>query len=268
MLELTPTQFPSAQPLFRATHFGVLAAGTLEGGHSGRVFVDDPTHPRAGLVCTRAGYYFLAGQPDSAFLEELYALFTGELVPRQEAELGSPEVVLFFDPPEWRDQLFACSAPLRPLLIRKLRHVLPPGVSTSQDWQDALPPGLRLVPYSAQLLRSHPDLAGEAKLFFGSTEAFLEKSLGFCVLDGDTVASACSAVFVGGGEAEVSIHTAEAYRRRGFAYLSAAAFIAACRERGLHPIWGCWPENEPSVKLAQKLGFVLDCEQPVCLWVK
>ncbi|RPJ50707.1 MAG: hypothetical protein EHM21_04395, partial [Chloroflexi bacterium] len=106
MIELSPSQFLSARSLFRSTHYGVLAAGTLEGGHPGRVFVDDPARPRVGLVCTRAGYFFLAGSPSPACLDELYELFSGELVPRQKSELGSPEVVLFFDPPEWHAPLF------------------------------------------------------------------------------------------------------------------------------------------------------------------
>jgi GNAT superfamily N-acetyltransferase len=264
MHELSLNSFSYALLLFRCTRYGVLAAGTLEGGHLGRVFVDDALHPRAGLVCTRVGYYFLAGQPDPTFLDDLYALFTGELVPHQEDEQGSPEVVLFFDPPEWQAPLFARFAPVRPLLIHKLRHVLPSGW---QGVREPLPAGIRLVPYSAELLGVQPELAGEAELFFGSTAAFLEKSFGCCMMDGETVASACSAVFVGSGEVELSIHTCEAYRRRGLARLAASAFIEACLERNLHPVWGCWPENEPSVRLAQKLGFVLDCQQPVCLWV-
>ncbi|RPJ43622.1 MAG: GNAT family N-acetyltransferase [Chloroflexi bacterium] len=54
---------------------------------------------------------------------------------------------------------------------------------------------------------------------------------------------------------------------RELAYLTARAFMDACLSCGLRPVWGCWPENEPSVRLARKLGFQLDCEQPVCLWV-
>lgn len=271
MNEILPAQFPIAQPLFQAAHYGVLAAGTLEGGHPGRVFVDDAAHPRAGLIGTRVGYYFLAGRSSPSFLDDLFALFTTDLLPCQKTDLGSPEVVLFFDPPEWRLPLLERFASARPLCIHKLRHtqprVLPAGAGIPVAPADRLPAGMRLVPYSAELLQSQPDLAGEAALFYGSVERFLERSLGFCVLDGSTAASSCSAVFTGGGEAEISIQTEEAYRKQGLAYLAASAFIAVCKERGLRPVWGCWPENEPSVRLAQKLGFVLDREQPVCLWV-
>ena len=45
------------------------------------------------------------------------------------------------------------------------------------------------------------------------------------------------------------------------AHLTANALIEACLERGLEPIWGCWPENQPSVSLAHNLGFQDDTEQ-------
>ncbi len=266
--ELSPDTFSSTQPIFAGTHYCVLAAGTLEGGHPGRVFVDDPACPRAGLICTRVGYSFLAGAPSAAHLDGLYALFTGELIPRQKVESGNPEALLFFDPPGLGDALLARFAGVRPLRIFKKRHTFPAGALAGlKGWRSRLPEDMRIAPYSAALLAAQPALAEEPELFYGSVEAFLQKSFGLCVLDGETIASSICGVFIGGGEIEISIQTSQAYRRRGLAYLTAAAFIEASLERGLNPIWGCWPENEPSMRLAEKLGFVEDCDQPACFWV-
>lgn len=266
--ELSPEQFHLARPLFAATHYGVLAAGTLEGGHPGRVFVDDPARPRAGLLCTRVGYFFLAGEPDTAGLGWLLSIFTGELIPRQKAESENPEALLFFDPPALGDALLDRFAAVRPVRIFKKRHIFPAeNAARLRGWQDRLPDGLCVAPYSRELLAAQPALAEEPALFYGSCNAFLQRSLGVCILDGDVPACSCSGVFTGNGEIEISIHTAEDYRRRGLATLAAAAFIEACLERGLRPIWGCWPENAPSMLLARKLGFVEDCDQPLCLWV-
>lgn len=267
--ELPPENFRLAQPLFAKTQYGVLAAGTLEGGHPGRVFVDDIVFPRAGLVCTRVGYYFLAGTTAEAGLDWLYEVFTGELIPRQKAESGNPEALLFFDPPELAEALLARFAALRPVRIHKKRHIFPSASAGElRGWRERVPEGLRVAAFTPELLAGCPELVEEAALFYGSCEAFLQKSLGYCVLDeGNVSACACSGVFTGGGEIEISIHTAEAYRRRGLATLAAAAFIEASLERGLRPIWGCWPENTPSMLLAKKLGFIEDCDQPLCLWV-
>ena len=44
-----------------------------------------------------------------------------------------------------------------------------------------------------------------------------------------------SSIYVGGGEAEIDIRTDERYRGRGYARLTACAFIEACLEKGLRP---------------------------------
>jgi RimJ/RimL family protein N-acetyltransferase len=89
-----------------------------------------------------------------------------------------------------------------------------------------------------------------------------------CLLDGERLASECSAVFVGAGEAEIDILTAEAYRGRGLARLTACAFIDECLRRGLRPDWSCWPERAASWKLALKLGFDELPDVPALLWVE
>jgi hypothetical protein len=266
MIELEASQFPLAVPLFRQTHYGVLAAGTLEGGHPGRVFVDDPGRPAIAMACTRVGYYFLAGDPlrDAGCLS---CLFEEELAPDQMALTGDPQFLLFYDPPAWQPALFEALCAFQPFVIHKKRMVLDPRAAEALRGRPLEPPdGLRLVPVTQELLECHPDRLGEVLLFWDSIENFLERSLGVWVMDGENVASSCEAVFTGAGEAEISIGTAMGYRRKGLARLAGAAFIQASLARGLRPVWGCWPENAPSVALARDLGFVDDREQPVCFF--
>ena len=89
---------------------------------------------------------------------------------------------------------------------------------------------------------------------------------GTCLLDGEQVVSQCSAVFVGAGEAEIDIYTQEDYQGRGFARLTANAFIDECLRRGLRPNWACWPEREASIALARRLGFEERPDVPAHLW--
>jgi hypothetical protein len=106
MIELDRSDFCLAEPLFRKTRFGGLAAGTLEGGHPGRVFVDHTEKPSAALVCTRVGYYFLAG---SARVESFNAwlpdAFCQQFAPRQFAAIGDPQILLFPPDEEWQSGL-------------------------------------------------------------------------------------------------------------------------------------------------------------------
>ncbi len=267
MIELEGRDFLAAGALFGAAPYGVLAAGTLEGGHPGRVFVNDPTHPQVGLICTRVGYYFLAGQPSEAQAEGLARLFTETLIPAQVENFQNPEFLLFYHPPDWAERLLKQLESLRPILIYKKRHTLPAGAQAAlQGWRERIPGGMRLVPLSAALLESNADLRETAELFYGTGEDFLQRGLGVALLAGETLVCACSTVFTGAGEVEIDIHTAEGYRGRGLAFLTASAFIEACLERNLRPVWGCWPENTPSLNLARRLGFTAEADQPVCLW--
>jgi GNAT superfamily N-acetyltransferase len=65
----------------------------------------------------------------------------------------------------------------------------------------------------------------------------------------------CLAEYVDGRETGVSVETGEPYRGRGFATLTAAAFVDQCRARGMAPYWDAWRSNAPSVAVAGKVGF-------------
>jgi GNAT superfamily N-acetyltransferase len=275
MYELTPSQFALAQPLFEAAPYGALSAGTLEGGHPGRVFVDDPALPRAALVCTRVGYYFLAGQPNGgSFIDRMVDTFTTQLAPIQLQALGDPQVLLFYPSDDWQGPLLQAFGERGPVTIRKKRLLLDPAVAARGGkafgcWRERLPAGFRLVRMSPSFFDEHPELAGETILFWGSEAAFAQRSLGLCLVDdnaGGVAAAAISGVFVGSGEIEISIATDPAYRRQGLGWLTAAAFIETCLRRGLSPVWGCFPENQASLNLAGKLGFVEDTDQSICFW--
>ena len=275
MFELSPSQFALARPLFETARYGVLSAGTLEGGHPGRVFVDDPNLPRAALVCTRVGYYFLAGNPvPNGFIDRMVETFTTQLAPSQLQALGDPQVLLFYPSDEWHAPLLQAFGERGPIMIYKKRMVLDPamavrGAKAYSCWREYLPPGFHIEEMSPEFFEQHPEMAGETILFWGSENRFAQKSLGLCLIDdqaGDMAVSACSGVFVGSGEVEISISTDPAYRRRGFGWIIAAAFIEACLTRGLAPVWGCFPENETSVRLASRLGFIEDTEHPICFW--
>jgi RimJ/RimL family protein N-acetyltransferase len=84
-------------------------------------------------------------------------------------------------------------------------------------------------------------------------------------LKDNEIACECSSVFIGGGAVEINIHTNEKYRRQGLAAIAATAFISECLDRGLHPNWECWWDNQPSISLAQKLGFEPVKDHPVLL---
>ena len=55
---------------------------------------------------------------------------------------------------------------------------------------------------------------------------------------------------------DVSIDTAEAYRRRGLARSAVHLMDAFQRDHSRQPVWGSYVSNVPSLRLATRLGFV------------
>jgi RimJ/RimL family protein N-acetyltransferase len=95
---------------------------------------------------------------------------------------------------------------------------------------------------------------------------FLTHGIGFALLQGDQVASACTSVFASQTHVEIDVHTDEKFQHRGFAQLTASALIEACLQRGKTPNWECFWDNEASSALAGKLGFSPRSDYPVYYW--
>jgi len=61
---------------------------------------------------------------------------------------------------------------------------------------------------------------------------------------------------------ELGIETAEAHRGKGLARAVCIQLINYCLREKLTPMWSCRMDNEGSVKLAKKLGFVETMQIP------
>ncbi|MBY7142962.1 GNAT family N-acetyltransferase [Virgibacillus sp. NKC19-3] len=121
------------------------------------------------------------------------------------------------------------------------------------------------LPKEYELKPIDASLAGEASLHeisddftgqFHSIDDYINRGLGFAILyDGKVVCGASSySIYDEGIEIEIGTHPV--HRRKGLATVAAAALILECLDAGLYPSWDA--ANLESVKLAQKLGYVLE----------
>ena len=63
----------------------------------------------------------------------------------------------------------------------------------------------------------------------------------------------------------IGIETLPAYQGRGFATLTATAFLQYGCARGLTPYWDAFTSNAPSLAVAEKVGFVKAADYSVFL---
>jgi RimJ/RimL family protein N-acetyltransferase len=94
---------------------------------------------------------------------------------------------------------------------------------------------------------------------WGGPGRFAARSFGFGLLADDELVAICAACAIAQNtdpaEAEIEIWTAAAHRKKGLALATASAFMHECHTRGMEAAWTCDSANQPSHRLALRLGF-------------
>lgn len=261
MDELSFPQFSLFEPLLDGLPNPVLPRGVVEGFNPGRVFVDDRSQPRAGLVWLACGYLYLAGDPARVDPAGLENLLNGDLAPAWRAG-GETGYILVPGTPGWVGCLEGLLGEQpHAHIFRRAFTFNPEGFAALADWPERIPDGFELRRVDSALVERLGGLGTWA-----SPADFLARGLGFVILRGDTIASACTSVFGCSSGLEIDVHTEEAFRGQGLATLTVAAFIDTCLMSGRLPNWECFWDNAPSAALAGKLGFKMKEDYPVVYW--
>jgi len=82
---------------------------------------------------------------------------------------------------------------------------------------------------------------------------FLDRGIGYCILDGTRIVSAATAVARSKRAIDIEIETEASYRRQGLGTLVGAKLISYCLENNIEPKW--LSSNDESKKLATCLGY-------------
>lgn len=259
MIEIPPSEFDKAAPLFSAIHHNVaIVHSVLERNSAGRIFVDACDAPSLALLYAEGAFFYLTGDEKAAIPgDEWVNLIFDRLLP----QMKEPELVLFTFSAGMHTKLGELLDTRGAIQIRRKNFRFNPARFQSlPDWRKALPEG-----YSMHLVDG--ELAERFPRFLPLTSSTSHR-FGVCLQYGSEIISECSSVFVGKNEAEIDIHTGESYRGKGMAALTACAFIEECLLRGFTPAWSCWPERKASAALAVKLGFDELPDVPAYFWAK
>lgn len=122
-----------------------------------------------------------------------------------------------------------------------------------------LPSGFEIREINSELLSAiHGGIV--PSLFWESSENFLKKGKGYCVLEGRNVAAWAFSAAMSSSEIDIGVETAEDYRGRGFAAAAAKMMIKYAFDVGKSPVWACHCNNAASKRLAEKIGFAKTSE--------
>lgn len=209
-------------------------------GQMGWAFADDQHQPTAFVIAIPPFYYF-AGDANSPGAQTLLRKLP-------------PYGLLMPSPPDW----LAAANHLFPSLEVFTRYNFTSDGLSQTHLTTLLhnsPYCDRVVPLDASLLerwvaQPENDLSIEA---FDSPADFLERGLGFTVLDGEQMLGIAYSSLVCSQGIEVSLYVKERHRERGVATALACQLLLTCLHQGMRPNWDA--ANLESYKLAQKLGY-------------
>ena len=225
MFKLDKKDFSIASSIFTGSLLSPVVFSVIEKNTNGRVFVNSAENPAAALIILE-DMLFLRGEGKN-FCADVLELLVGEIFPESKYD--------FFD-------FYCLSENLRPdaetifesrIVGRNVRKTFDFNVEMfkkTEEWRKKIPDGAGII--------------------------IDEKNLSVELKYENETASRCCAVFTGGGQTETDVCTEEKYRRRGFASLTAAAYVETVLSFGYLPNWSCWENNPASAALAKKIGFI------------
>lgn len=252
MVELDASDYEAVLPLVKESQipgYSSYAFSVLEGRQKGHVFVDNSSDPQSALIINLAAPSLACGVAEGDGLDASVQEFL--------ARLPKGHVLTFWTiSPDWHRILSALPAVPR---HRTVFSYQPSSASKTLEAEEnkRLPSGFRLERIDEVLAQNlQESLDPWAVDIWGGPEGFARGSVGFCAVRDGRIGSACTAAFIGGGAAEMSIRTDEEFRRHGLGAATCHALIRHCLAHGLRPDWSCNRDNLASVALAEKLGFV------------
>ena len=249
----------------------VLLLSVLAKNNAGKIFVDNVEKPKTALVWVMGNaFYFLGDCNNTNFINSLDELIDNTITPLSIKLVGanSSFETLIYDE-DWHQTL---------INIFQKRNLIKHGddcdymftfnqksyLSTGER-EIILPEGYVTKRISNDLINDdtyHP-LRGDILDFWQSTDDFLGKGFGYCLLKDNKAIAVCFSAYVYEHYHEIAIRTyAKEERRKGFATVTARAYLDECLEKDLIPAWSTQNTNVVSHALAEKLGFEFHSKLP------
>ena len=214
-----------------------------QGFQYGDIFKYSANNCEAVLFWHYCGFAYLAGNQDKAFLEDVYKLMLNR------NNVDSRRFILMTNDKDTENFFRSKDG-----VCIDRRYLF----EYTENQSPAIPPmpsGFEIREINSELLSAiHGGIV--PSLFWESSENFLQRGKGYCILDGKTVAAWAFSAAVSSSQIDIGVETAENYRGRGLAAAAAKMMIKYTFDVEKSPVWACHCNNAVSKRLAEKIGFV------------
>ncbi len=211
-----------------------------EGLQSGDIYTDDTEKQQYALFWHESGFAYLSGHPKPEDLDEIYALMkneSGKNPRRFVLESKDEPVAGFFREKEDIEE--------HPRYGFRLRKPQP---------QEEIPEGYELREIDEDLL-SRIEGRIVPLNFWNTSEEFLTKGKGYCLVNNGEVAAVSFSAAVSSRQIDIGIETQESHRRKGLAVIVAKKMTEYVLSIGKEPVWDCDVANAGSKATAERVGF-------------
>ncbi|CAG7616342.1 GNAT family N-acetyltransferase [Paenibacillus allorhizosphaerae] len=267
MYLLPKHQYENVRPLFEPFTHQLISKSIMAGNTIGTIYVDHVEEPKSAVMNGIDFEMLFAGDPGN---EDFNRTF-GDMLEREtiSAMKGRrvPYMNMYYESKQWKQAIQLVIASKQKLSTVKKRFYTmdsTSNVSPKQSLNENA--SLRLIDGS---LLNDPSINNVDQVMqwihvaWPSKERFLEKGIGYCIVEGNTIASWCLSLFVDSKHHELGLMTDEAYRRKGYAKAAASACARRCLDDGKIPHWNCDDHNKGSIHVAESIGFKKEREYDV-----
>jgi hypothetical protein len=252
MVQLEPERYKTLLLHLNGIPFNTLFARSVLDGHAGgEVLADCETEPQALYIVHQYGMSLLLGENgNEAFNEALREHFL---------HVKKDEYLQAF-PSAWHEVLTPLVKSGTVKQYTRVNFAFDANAYACERKRHGEPEH-RAMPTPPELLETIKGRVVPSG-FWCDTKTLRSLCVGFSVQCEGAIASTSFAAYRHGNLLELGIETAQAYRGKGFAYAACCALIDFCMEKGFEPVWSCRLDNEGSMLLAKRLGFVETVHTP------
>ncbi|QTD42054.1 GNAT family N-acetyltransferase [Sporosarcina sp. Te-1] len=233
----------------------------LSGMNEGVVYVDQIEEPRTAIVYAVGLRYYLLGDPKNESFNSQLGAFISTQLKQDSLELcGGTWFIATIINDTWKETLEKVVDGRRFYLDYSVYYELDrdrfdKGLEQARHILDE---DLAMVKITQELIDADEDLREELTEYWSSGESFTQFGVGHAIVQNEKVVSACYSCCVHGNRHEIYIATFDKdARNHGLATILGQQYIKECLKRGFDVFWSTDESNEPSKRVAEKLGFEL-----------
>ncbi|RUS45860.1 GNAT family N-acetyltransferase [Cohnella sp. AR92] len=253
MQELDQDDFQIIKPLLRDGHSHPEVVSIIEHNNPGWIFVDQIIHLKSALVWSKGikGFYLIGDHTNEAFVRNLDNFIKRIVEPRMK-ELSLNHFEVSGNHEGWKLESIFSTRKLYNFEQMVLKLMNKPQVIRSNEIETI---NLKTCDWKNQEFQNKELIESHLETFWTSINDFKKKGFGYAAVKENEIIGVCYSSFVTQDTHAIGIETVASSQNKGVGTGLGSLLAEEIYRNGFSPYWDCSIDNEPSKKLAERIGF-------------